>query len=100
MSGSAVQVSLPQADDSAALRIPATVAALPPHAVRTSRSSLRGGHSPFPLEDSRLAKINYAFEKRQRELAKKKQQDAKQALKRPAREGAKPAPERSEPSQG
>ncbi|WP_175483821.1 hypothetical protein [Frateuria terrea] len=47
-----------------------------------------------------MAKINYAFEKRQRELAKKKQQDAKQALKRPAREGAKPAPERSEPSQG
>lgn len=58
------------------------------------------GHVPFPLEDSRLAKINYAFEKRQRELAKKKQQDAKQALKRPAREGAKPAPDRSEPSRG
>jgi hypothetical protein len=37
-----------------------------------------------------LAKINYAFEKRQRELAKKKQQDAKQSKKRPAREGDKP----------
>jgi len=36
-----------------------------------------------------LAKINYAFEKRQRELAKKKQQDAKQAKKRPVREGDK-----------
>ena len=46
---------------------------------------------PFPArEDSRLAKINYAFEKRQRELAKKKQQDAKQSKKRPAREGDKP----------
>jgi hypothetical protein len=38
-----------------------------------------------------LAKINYAFEKRQRELAKKKQQDAKQSKKRPpVREGDKP----------
>ncbi|MBP1472767.1 hypothetical protein J7I44_00510 [Frateuria sp. MAH-13] len=34
-----------------------------------------------------MPKINYAFEKRQRELAKKKQQDAKQAKKRPVREG-------------
>jgi hypothetical protein len=37
-----------------------------------------------------LAKINYAFEKRQRELAKKKEQDAKQSKKRPVREGDKP----------
>ncbi|MGN2248079.1 hypothetical protein ACFWZ3_15465 [Frateuria sp. GZRR35] len=37
-----------------------------------------------------MAKINYAFEKRQRELAKKKEQDAKQAKKRPVREGDKP----------
>jgi hypothetical protein len=42
-------------------------------------------------EDSPLPKINYAFEKRQRELAKKKLQDAKQSKKRPVREGEKPA---------
>jgi hypothetical protein len=38
-----------------------------------------------------LPKINYAFEKRQRELAKKKLQDAKQSKKRPVHEGEKPA---------
>jgi hypothetical protein len=36
-----------------------------------------------------LAKPNYSFEKRQRELAKKKQQDEKQARKKEAREAAK-----------
>lgn len=48
----------------------------------------------------RLAKINYAFEKRQRELAKKKLQDAKQTKKRPVREGEKPGerPNESSPS--
>ena len=35
-----------------------------------------------------MAKPNYSFEKRQREIAKKKQQDEKQAKKRAAREGA------------
>jgi len=37
-----------------------------------------------------LAKTNYSFEKRQRELAKKKQQDEKQAKKKASREGMKP----------
>jgi len=37
-----------------------------------------------------LAKPNYSFEKRQRELAKKKQQDEKQAKKKAARESTKP----------
>lgn len=37
-----------------------------------------------------MAKPNYSFEKRQREIAKKKQQDEKQAKKRASREGAKP----------
>jgi hypothetical protein len=37
-----------------------------------------------------LAKTNYSFEKRQRELAKKKLQDEKQAKKKSSREGAKP----------
>jgi hypothetical protein len=37
-----------------------------------------------------LAKINYSFEKRQRELAKKKQKDAKLAKKR-ADNGTAPA---------
>lgn len=48
----------------------------------------RGAIDP---EDSPLPKINYAFEKRQRELAKKKLQDAKQSKKRPVRESEKPA---------
>jgi hypothetical protein len=39
-----------------------------------------------------LAKPNYSFEKRQREIAKKKQQEEKDARKREAREDAKPAP--------
>jgi hypothetical protein len=38
-----------------------------------------------------LAKPNYSFEKRQREIAKKKEKDAKDARKREAREAAKPA---------
>jgi hypothetical protein len=38
-----------------------------------------------------LAKPNYAYEKRQREIAKKKQQDAKDARKREEREAAKAA---------
>lgn len=38
-----------------------------------------------------LAKPNYSFEKRQREIAKKKQQDEKEARKREAREAAKAA---------
>jgi hypothetical protein len=38
-----------------------------------------------------LAKPNYSFEKRQREIAKKKQQEEKDARKREAREDAKPA---------
>ena len=37
-----------------------------------------------------MAKPNYSFEKRQREIAKKKQQDEKQAKKKAARETAKP----------
>ncbi|MEO7071804.1 MAG: hypothetical protein ABI300_02100 [Rhodanobacter sp.] len=38
-----------------------------------------------------MAKPNYSYEKRQRELAKKKQQDAKDARKREEREAAKAA---------
>jgi hypothetical protein len=34
-----------------------------------------------------LAKTNYTFEKRQREIAKKKQQDEKKARKKSGREG-------------
>ena len=40
---------------------------------------------------SPLAKPNYSFEKRQREIAKKKKQDEKDARKREAREAAQPA---------
>jgi hypothetical protein len=40
-----------------------------------------------------LAKPNYSLEKRQRELAKKKQKDEKQAKKQKAREATKSADE-------
>lgn len=47
-----------------------------------------------------MAKPNYSFEKRQRELAKKKKQDEKDAKKRAERDAAKgtaaPAPDRGE----
>ncbi|WP_165488651.1 MULTISPECIES: hypothetical protein [Dyella] len=36
-----------------------------------------------------MAKTNYSFEKRQREIAKKKKQDGKQAKKAAARDGAR-----------
>jgi hypothetical protein len=38
-----------------------------------------------------LAKPNYSFDKRQREIAKKKQQEEKDARKREARDAAKQA---------
>ncbi|WP_233840428.1 hypothetical protein [Dyella sp. 2HG41-7] len=47
-----------------------------------------------------MAKPNYSFEKRQRELAKKKQQDAKQAKKKGARDNAKPTDARRDPPEG
>ncbi|GGA29302.1 hypothetical protein GCM10010981_17740 [Dyella nitratireducens] len=46
-----------------------------------------------------MAKTNYSFEKRQRELAKKKQQDAKQAKKKATRESTKPGDTRPDPSE-
>lgn len=47
-------------------------------------------HWGFPLSrHSHLAKPNYSFEKRQREIAKKKEKDEKDARKREAREAAK-----------
>lgn len=45
-----------------------------------------------------MAKPNYSFEKRQREIAKKKQQDQKQAKKKAGRESAKPDEATSRPS--
>ena len=47
---------------------------------------------PFQ-RSSHLAKPNYSFEKRQREIAKKKKQDEKDAKKRAEREAAKAAAE-------
>ena len=40
-----------------------------------------------------MAKTNYSFEKRQREIAKKKKQDSKQAKKTASRDGAKMSPD-------
>lgn len=48
-----------------------------------------GSHPKY--RGSSLAKPNYSFEKRQREIAKKKKQDQKDARKREAREAAKAA---------
>ena len=45
-----------------------------------------------------MAKPNYSFEKRQREIAKKKKQEEKDARKREAREAAK-ATKSDEPAQ-
>ncbi|WP_196240362.1 hypothetical protein [Dyella choica] len=47
-----------------------------------------------------MAKTNYSFEKRQRELAKKKQQDAKQAKKKAERENPKSNDTGRDPSGG
>jgi len=48
------------------------------------------GAAPFRSTDP-LAKPNYSFEKRQREIAKKKAKDEKDAKKREAREATRPA---------
>lgn len=45
-----------------------------------------------------MAKPNYSFEKRQRELAKQKKQDEKDAKKRAEREAAKAAKGESDPT--
>jgi hypothetical protein len=47
-----------------------------------------------------MAKPNYSFEKRQRELAKKKKQDEKQAKKQAAKDVANPPPRTDGPSGG
>lgn len=46
-----------------------------------------------------MAKPNYSFEKRQREIAKKKKQDEKDARKREAREAAQTAKSGDTPGQ-
>jgi len=46
---------------------------------------------PFPTRRT-MAKPNYSFEKRQREIAKKKKQDEKQAKKQAAKDVANPPP--------
>ena len=56
-----------------------------------------GACTAKPKEHTRLAKPNYGFEKRQRELAKKKKQDEKDARKREARAAAAATPAPPEP---
>jgi hypothetical protein len=85
-----------QAPDAGALRAVGFVA---PFAVAPQRTFF--GHAcrelpratlALPLSrGTSLAKPNYSFEKRQREIAKKKQQEEKDARKREAREAAKAA---------
>lgn len=59
---------------------------IPARRIRADRAPSLSSH-----QDTALAKPNYNFEKRQREIAKKKQQDEKQAKKRAARESEKNA---------
>ena len=47
----------------------------------------------FPYETPPMAKPNYSFEKRQREIAKKKKQDEKLAKKQAAKDEANPPTE-------
>jgi hypothetical protein len=47
-----------------------------------------------------MAKPNYSFEKRQRELAQKKKQDEKRQKKQGSKPEAPPAPGTSKPSSG
>jgi hypothetical protein len=47
-----------------------------------------------------LAKTNYSFEKRQRELAKKKKQDEKEAKKQASRDNTRSAPDASASTKG
>jgi hypothetical protein len=57
----------------------------------TDRAKARTLRDPDAMR-APMAKPNYSFEKRQRELAKKKKQDEKQAKKRAGREAARPNP--------
>ena len=63
-------------------------------------SKLHSAHRPLTTTagSTPLAKTNYSFEKRQREIAKKKKQDDKQARKMASRDGAKAEPGAREPT--
>lgn len=63
----------------------------PPASAARAPETLSAYTGRPPYRGIRLAKPNYSFEKRQREIAKKKQQDEKDARKREAREAAKAA---------
>ncbi len=67
--------------------------ATPASDARHGGSSCRIGYNGhnLPFTELVLAKPNYSFEKRQRELAAKKQKDEKLARKKEAREAAKAA---------
>ena len=58
--------------------------------------SPRPGQGPkldaFPARGDPVAKPNYSFEKRQREIAQKKKKEEKLAQKQAARDAARPAP--------
>ena len=60
---------------------------------------LKYPYTALPFRVFPLAKPNYTFEKRQREIAKKKLQDQKQAKKKAAKEAAKPPRDPSNPSE-
>lgn len=62
--------------------------------VGTTVNATRQHYTGTPDGEKSLAKPNYSFEKRQREIAKKKQQDEKDARKREAREAARSASEK------
>jgi hypothetical protein len=75
-----------------AVQGPSAILAASPGPIHTAvcRPTPTRLHWGFPLSrHSHLAKPNYSFEKRQREIAKKKEKDEKDARKREAREAAK-----------
>jgi len=71
--------------------------------VRYDHVGVRTPETTFTIKPERapLAKTNYSFEKRQREIAKKKKQDSKQAKKTASRDSTSPQLEaRTSPPKG
>ena len=67
---------------------------------RASAAGARGAVSfaRHPFEESFLAKPNYSFEKRQREIARKKKQDEKRQRKQRAPDEPAPVEQQSQPT--
>lgn len=71
-----------------------------PAAVQSRPLPPHGRYTGPPDRGPPLAKPNYSFEKRQRELAKKKQKEEKEARKREARNAGKETPSKPDENSG